>query len=171
MLFRSTASDAQSWSGLYTSETLSDECLPKLQFLLSSPSEIDVARSLQGTEASALINFLDRVSVLRASLSISNLKHQPQALAQLHLNDKHRQRCLRLLSKMSKAQGIIPASYILQEELLCVENGKRRRGGFSEVSEGKYLGHAVAIKDLRPNGTGSNRNFEVCLTHLAQYHR
>lgn len=160
--------DAQSWFELYTLETLSDECFPKLRALLSSPSKITAARSFQGSEANTLIDFLDRVSALCASC-LSNLKHHPQVLAQLHLDDKHRQLCLRLLSKICKAQEIIPSSYILQEEFLHVRD-VQDRGGFSEVRNGEYLGRAVAIKELKPNRAGFNKNFKVYLIHLAHYH-
>ena len=86
---------------------------------------------------------------------------------QLHLDDKHRQLCLWLLSKICKAQEIVPASYILQEEFLRV-GSVRDRGGFSEVRDGEYLGSTVAIKDLKPNQAGFNKNFKVCLIHLAR---
>ena len=66
--------DALSWSDLYTLETISDECLPKLLTLLSCPSKIAVARSFQGSEANTLIGFLDQVGVLCASF-LSDLKH------------------------------------------------------------------------------------------------
>ena len=88
---------------------------------------------------------------------------------QLHLDDKHRQLCLRLLSKICKAQEIIPSSYILQEEFLHVRD-VQDRGGFSEVRNGEYLGRAVAIKELKPNKASFNKNFKVCLIHLAQRH-
>ena len=73
----------------------------------------------------------------------------------------------RLLSKICKAQEIVPASYILQEEFLHV-GSVRDRGGFSEVRDGEYLGSTVAIKDLKPNQAGFNKNFKVCLIHLAR---
>ena len=66
--------DAQSWSDLCTLEIISDECLPKLLAFLSCPSKIAVARSFQGSEAKALVGFLDQVSVLYASF-LSDLRH------------------------------------------------------------------------------------------------
>ena len=160
--------DAQSWSELYTLETLPDECFPKLRTLLSSPPKIIAARSFQGSEANTLINFLDRVSAPCTSC-LSDLKRHPQVLVQLRLDDKHRQLCLRLLSKIRKAQEIIPSSYILQEEFLHVRD-VQDRGGFSEVRNGEYFGRAVAIKELKPNRVGFNKNFKVCLIHLTQRH-
>ena len=43
---------------------------------------------------------------------------------------------------------MLPASYILQQEPTCADN-IRCYGGFSDVSEGEYLGRRVAIKYLR----------------------
>ena len=153
--------DAQSWHDLHTLETVSDECLPKLQSLLGCPSKIAIARSFQGSEANALIDFLDRVSALCASCP-SNLTYQPQVLVQLSLDGKHQQRCLRLLSKICKTQGVVPTSYILQQEFIRV-GSVQDRGGFSEVSNGEYLGNPVAIKDLKANNGDFNRTFKVCL--------
>ena len=65
-----------------------------------------------------------------------------------HLDDKLRQRGLRLLSKICKAQGIVPVSYILRQELIRVGT-VHCHGGFSDVTNGEYLGFPVAIKRLR----------------------
>ena len=90
-------------------------------------------------------------------------KTSPQVLVQLHLDEKHRQLYLQLLSKVCKAQHIIPTSYILRAEFLRI-GSVRDRGGFSEVpSDGEYLGRAVAIKDLKQDNMGFNKNFKVHL--------
>ena len=97
----------------------------------------------------------------------NNLTHQPQVLVRLPFDDKHQQRCLRLLSKICKAQEVIPTSFIFQEEFLRVRS-VRDRGGFSEVRDGEYLGYTVAIKDLKPNNAGFGKNFMVCLINLVR---
>ena len=43
---------------------------------------------------------------------------------------------------------MLPASYILQQELIRVGN-VHSFGGFADVGEGEYLGRRVAIKHLR----------------------
>ena len=73
---------------------------------------------------------------------------------------------MRLLSKICKAQYIVPAWYILQPELIHV--GKPRyRGGFADVSDGEYLERIVAIKQLRTNEGDSDKTFKVSLIALA----
>ena len=83
-----------------------------------------------------------------------------QVLVHSHLEGKLRQRCLRLLSKIGKAQRIVPASYILHSEFVLVRS-VRDRGGFSEVSEGEYFGRTVAIKDLKMNEGDFDKVFKV----------
>ena len=95
-----------------------------------------------------------------ARVSETYLEGQTQALPQLPLDDKFRQRGLRLLSKICKAQEIIPASYILQQESIRI-GSFRDRGGCSEVSDGEYLGYAVAIKDLKVIQDDFDRIFKV----------
>ena len=141
----------------------------KTPLLLKLPIRVAVARSLRGSEASALINFLDRVSELYASCP-SDLKYHPQALVELHLDDKHWQLCLRLLSKMCRAQEIIPTSYLLRQDSTRV-GSVQRRGGFSKVSYGEYLGYPVAIKDLEPSEGNFNKIFKVCLIDPAHFRR
>ena len=58
--------DVQFWANIYSTEITSNECLSKVQALLSCPSKIAVARSFQGDEARTFIDFLDRVSKWRA---------------------------------------------------------------------------------------------------------
>ena len=157
----------ESWSDLHALEITSTECLSKLQSLLNCPSEIAAARSLKGNDAETLINFLDRVSEPCASC-LSELTYQMQVLEQSCLDVKLRQRCLRLLSKICKAQRVIPASYLLQKESIHI-GGVLDHGGFSEVSDGKYLEYFVAIKDLKTNKDDPDKMFKACsvdLTHL-----
>lgn len=51
-------------SDLYALEVTSDECLSKVRFLLSCPSEVSAVRDLQGSQAETFIEFLDRVREL-----------------------------------------------------------------------------------------------------------
>ena len=161
-LTQCSPSDAQFWSDLYTLEVTSDECISKVRSLLNCPSKVAVARSFQGSGARTFVNFLDQVSEFQATmvLYLGNLKRQTQVLARSRLDGKPRQRCLRLLSKICKAQRIIPASYILQSEFIHV-GSVQDRGGFSEVSDGEYQGFTVAIKDLNTNRGDFDRVFKV----------
>ena len=55
-------SDVQFWANIYSVKITSDECLTKVQSLLTRRSNMNVARSFQGNEAQTFIDFLDRVS-------------------------------------------------------------------------------------------------------------
>jgi hypothetical protein len=79
-----------------------------------------------------------------------------QLLTLPHLDEKVSRRSLRLLYKICKACGMVPASYVVQPELIRVgEFGWS--GGFADVSRGEHQGRPVAIKHLR---TGTKDEFD-----------
>ena len=89
-----------------------------------------------------------------------DLGRKTQVLARSFLDDKLRQRCLLLLSKICKAHGNIPASYVLQWQL--IRAGEiRYRGGSADVRVGTYMGSSVAIKYLKMNEEDFDRMFKV----------
>ena len=143
-------------------ETASNESLSEVRSLLYSPTKITVARSLQGDEAQALIDFLDRVSRLSTThvSTISEDKSRAQVLACSCLDGKSWQRCLRLLSKVCKARRVLPTSFLLQREPVHV-GGAYFHGGFADVSDGKYMGSPVAIKRLKISYADHNKIFKV----------
>jgi len=71
-----------------------------------------------------------------------------QALALPELDGSLRTQCSHLLYKLCKTCELLPASYVLRQELICVGN-IHCYGGFADVSEGQCLGRPVAIKHLR----------------------
>ena len=123
-----------------------------------------MARSFQGNEAQRLVDFLDRVGKFFFSCP-SNLRCRAQVLGGSLLDDKLQQRGLRLLSKICKAHGIIPTSYILQEELIHVGR-VRCYGGSADVSDGKYSGRPVAIKHFKVTEDDTGGIFKVYLVDL-----
>ena len=76
------------------------------------------------------------------------------------------QRGLRLLSKICKAQRILPTSYILRDEVIYV-GSVHDHGGFAEVSNGEYLGYPVAIKQLKMTRGDPDKIFKVPSINLA----
>lgn len=149
-------------------DVTSNECLSEVRSLLSCPVKITVARSFRGNEAQTFIDFLDQVSRLRL-LRIGNLGRQTQVLVRSCLDDKFRQRSLLLLSKICKAQSIVPGSYILRRELISIGRVSYR-GGFADVCNGEYLRSPVAVKCLRMGEGDPNRIFKVSLTN-PMHHR
>jgi len=71
-----------------------------------------------------------------------------QVLALPHLDERLFRRCSQLLYMICKAHGILPASHIVQPEL--IHGGEFEwGGGFADVGKGEYQGRPVAIKQLR----------------------
>lgn len=89
-------------------------------------------------------------------------RHQPQVIARSCLDDKLRQRCLRLLSKICKANMIMPIRYTLPRELIHVGRFSCH-GGSADVSDGEYIGHFVAIKRLKMDESNPGATFKVCM--------
>jgi len=162
------SSDTQFWTSLCTMDVTSDECLSKVQTLLTCPFMIALVRSFRGNQAQMLVDFLHHVSRLCASYS-DHSKPWSQVLSCSRLDKKLWQRCLRLLSKICNAQAIIPASYILQHEVTYV-GSFHEHGGFAEVSNGQYLGRPVAIKNLKMNKGDPDKMFKVPLVYLGCCH-
>jgi hypothetical protein len=71
-----------------------------------------------------------------------------QALTLPELDGNLQKQCLHLLYKVCGACESLPASYVLQQELIYIGN-THCYGGFADVSEGMYQGRHVAIKHLR----------------------
>ena len=165
------SSDAHFWTDLYSAETTSNECLTKIRLLLSCRPSISVARSFQGNEAQTFANFLCRVSELRYGFTPcpDSLWRQIQVLARSPLDDKLRQRGVLLLSKICKAQGIIPTPYVIQWKSIRVGR-VRYHGGFADVSDGEYLGSPVAIKCLKPMNEDSDTVLKVFSINPARYY-
>ncbi|KAF9651759.1 kinase-like protein [Thelephora ganbajun] len=100
------------------------------------------------SEVGSLLNCSSKITVARSLRG-----NEAQAFV-----DFLDRRGLRLLSKICKAQRIIPASYVLQGRSIRVRRA-HGRGGFADVSNGKYLGCPVAIKRLRMHEGDSDRIF------------
>jgi len=145
------------YGGLHALNMSVVESVSNIRSFMHSSSRIAAARDLRGKEAQGLIDLIDQVN--GAWLHRDNIReteHGIQVIALPELDERLRRQCLHLLSKICKACETLPASYILQRELKCVDN-IRCYGGFADVSEGEYLGRRVAIKHLR-FGTGDAFN-------------
>jgi len=137
----------------------SDECISEVQSLLGCSFKITLAMSIQGNEAQTFVDLLDQVSRLWVPC-VRSLGYRPQALARSCLESKLQQRGLRLLSKICKAHGIVPSSYILRQELVRV-GLVHYRSTFAVVSNGEYSGCPVAVKHLKINKGDTDTMFKV----------
>ena len=141
--------DALFWDTIFSTDITSAEDLSNVSTLVHSPSKITVARSLQGDNAQRMIDLIDQVSdSRRCPRGRTPLLTIKQLLTLPHLDEKPSRRFSRLLYKICKACGRLPASYAVQPELTHVgEFG--RSGGFADVSKGEYQGRPVAVKQLK----------------------
>ena len=78
----------------------------------------------------------------------------------IRLDDNLWRRALRLTRKVSKTQGILPSSYLLQTDDIRV-GVDRAEGAFGIVSDGEYQGNTVAIKRIKICKGGSGKDFKV----------
>ena len=150
------------YSGFRVTDMSAVESVSMIRSFMHSSTRITAARKLRGKEAQGLIDLIDQVRGMRLRRDgVRETEHGRQALALPELDGNLRRQCLHLLYKICKASELLPASYVLREERICVGN-IRRYGGFADVSEGEYFGRRVAVKHLR-FGTEEafNKNFKV----------
>ena len=143
------ASDALFWATTLSVDTTSAEIFSNIATIVHSPTKISVARGLQGDQAQHFVDLIDRVSdsdQLPQALQVLIVRKLLTSLP--HPNEKLFRRCSRLLHKICKARGILPASCIVQPESIRVGDFERS-GGFADVSKGEYQGRPIAIKQLR----------------------
>ena len=126
-----------------------------------SPSrEAFGARKLKDSSTS-LIGYVTLGRGVMILLGPGGTYHGTQVIALPELDEKLRKQCLHLLYKICKTCEMLPATYLLQQDFICVGN-VRYCGGFADVSEGEYLGCRVAVKHLRIGTQDlSNKIFKV----------
>ena len=133
---------------LYSLDTSSPDLLRYLYYLIQSDDEERYLSSLQGSELTRLVDFLDNV---RPSLPVSfQLTSQtPQALDVTPITDDVSRRCLHKLQAICGHHKILPSSYNVSGDLTRVDSDPIASGGFSDVWEGIHDGKTVCIKRLR----------------------
>lgn len=137
------------YDGRHVADVLVTGSVSNIRSFMHSSSHIAAARNLRGEEAQVLIDLIDQVSdTWFRRNDARGTEHGMQALTLSELDGNLRRQCLHLLYKICKTCELLPASYVLRQELMYVGN-VRCCGGFADVSEGEYLGRRVAIKHLR----------------------
>jgi len=145
----SPSSTAVLCNSLHVADMSVAESISNIRSFMHSSSQIAAARNLRGEDAQRLIDFIDQVNYAQLQHDYARgSDYGVQALTLPELNGNLRKQCLHLLYKVCKTCELLPASYVLQKELMCLGD-IRSYGGFADVSEGEYLGRRVAIKNLR----------------------
>jgi len=145
----SSSSTAVLCNSLHVADIPVTESILNVRSFIHSPSQIAAARNLRGEDAQRLIDRIDQVNYAQLQHDYARgSDYGVQALTSPELNGNLRKQCLHLLYKICRTCELLPASYVLRKELICVGD-IHSYGGFADVSEGEYLGRRVAIKNLR----------------------
>ncbi|KAF9779311.1 CNH domain-containing protein [Thelephora terrestris] len=124
-------STSQVLQHLYTLDTSSPDLLRYLYYLIQNDDEEQYVSSLQGSELTRLVDFLDG------------------ALDVIPITDDVSRRCLHKLQAICGRHKILPSSYNISGDLTIIDDDPVASGGFSDVWEGTYDGKKVCIKRLR----------------------
>ena len=132
---------------LYSLDTSSPDFLRCLYSLIQSDEEEQHLSTLQGSELTRLVDFLDEVrSFPSASFQLMEQTWTVQALDVVPMADDVSRRCLHKLRTICSHHGILPSSYTISGNLTRVGDHPVAFGGFSEVWKGTHDGCKVCIK-------------------------
>jgi hypothetical protein len=142
-------STSQVLQHLYSLDTSSPDLLRYIYYLIQNDDEDQYLYSLQGSELTRLVDFLDGVRP-PPSVSFPPLTTQTlQALDVIPITDDVSRRCLHKLQAICGRHKILPSSYNIFGDLTINDDDPVASGGFSDVWEGTYDGKKVCIKRLR----------------------
>ena len=132
---------------LYTLDTSSIDFSRYLHCLIQHDEEDQYLTSLQGSQLTKLVDFLDQV---RAFPSASRLvtKRALQTLSAFSANDEVSQQCLHKLQAICGHHAILPSSYIASGEIVRPGDGPIGRSAIADVWEGTHGGKKVTVKCL-----------------------
>jgi hypothetical protein len=116
--------------------------------LFRNDDEEQYLSTLQGSELTRLVDFLDEV---RSSLSVSFqlTEHISQILDVTPNTDDVFRRCLHKLRTICGHHAVLPSSYTISGDLSRLGDDPVDLGGFSDVWKGSHNGSNVCIKSLR----------------------
>jgi hypothetical protein len=142
-------STSQVLQHLYSLDASSPDLLRYLYYLIQNDDEDQYLSSLQGSELTRLVDFLDGVRSSPSASSPPLTTQTPQALDVIPITDDVSRRCLHKLQAICGRHKILPSSYNIPGDLTIIDDDPVAFGGFSDVWEGTYDGKKVCIKRLR----------------------
>ena len=147
---------------LYSLDTSSPDLLRCLYYLIQNDDEEQYLSSLQGSELTRLVDFLDGVRPPPlVSFRVTN--QTLQVLDVTLITDDVSRRCLHKLQAICGHHKILPSSYNVSGDLTGVDSDPVASGGFSDVWEGFHHGKKVCIKRLRVTQQTRLAAEKVCL--------
>jgi hypothetical protein len=151
---------------LYSQDPSSLDFLRHLSSLIRHDEEEHFLTSLQGSESTRLVDFLDGVRTLPL-VSYPATKWAPQALSAISANHKVSRQCLRKLQAICDRSSTLPSSYVLSDEVATVGGDPIPLGENTELLEGSCGDKKVSVK--RPTATSADdeTHRKVCVRHDA----
>ena len=147
---------------LYLLNNPSPDLSRYLYYLIQNDDEEQYLTTLQGSELTRLVDFLDGV---RHSPSVSfRLTNQTlQALNVTPITDEVSRRCLHKLQAICGHHKILPSSYNVSDNLVTVGSDPVASGGSGDVWQGIHGGENVCIKRLRVTQQTRQAMEKVCM--------
>jgi len=158
-------STSQILQHLYSLDTSSPGISRLIYGLIRHDEEEQYLSSLQGSELSQLIDFLDEVSILLSAFRQA-MKQIIQALSAITTTDDVSRKCLRKLQAICGDNTTLPSSYTISGDLARVGDEPAAFGGFADVWEGTHSGKKVCIKALRVTLSDDPTLTKVSTVHL-----
>ena len=118
--------------------------------------------TLQGSELTKLVDFLDEVRALRSVFHLV-MKQIPQALGAISTADDVYRQCLRKLQAICGDNMTLPSSYTISGDLTRVGDEPVAFGGFADVWVGTHCSTKVCIKALRVTLNDDPTLAKVCI--------
>ena len=134
---------------LYSFNTFSPEFSRCLDNLIESDEEDHYLLSLQGSELTRLVDFLDGVRFLPSPPSFQLTKKTLQVLGVIPVTEDISGRCLLKLQDICSRHRILPSSHIISGGLVKVDDYPVTATGCSNVWKGTHNGAKVCIKSPR----------------------
>ena len=135
---------------VYSFNTFSPEFSRCLDLLIQSDDADHYLLGLQGPELTRLVDFLDRVRVIRLA-PFQLTKKILQALGIIPVTEDVSRRCLNKLQDICSHHRILPPSHIISGRLARVGDCEVASTNLSDVWEGTFNGARVCIKCPRIN--------------------
>ena len=153
---------------LYTGDTSLD-LLDHLRYLIRYDEKEQYLISLQGSELTQLVDFLDKVHVVPSAFH-QFTKQILQVLGAVTRTDDVARECLNKLQAICGHHATLPSSYIVSGPAIArVGDHPITLGGIADVWEGTYRGEKVSIKTLRVCMKNHKAIKKVCILYNTFY--
>ena len=149
---------------LYSLDPSSPSFLRRLYSLFRYDEEEQYLFSLQGSELTRLLDFLDRVCTLLSAFCLAK-KQALQTLGAIPPNDDISIQCLRKLQAICGHHAALPSSYFASGEIARTGDHPIVPGSISDVWEGTCRNKSVYIEHLKVSLNDDQARRKVRVRH------